>query len=123
MIRELNEIIRGWVNNHRHMCSKETFKKIDKVVFESLWKWAKRRHNSKIRCKDWLKERYWQREGQRDWIFRTAEKKLEFASDTKIVRHRLIKFEANPYLQEWKEYYTDRKLKQKYDKLRAELVD
>jgi RNA-directed DNA polymerase len=119
LIKILNPIITGWCNYHKGMCSKESFKKIDKTVFESLWKWARKRHNNK--SKEWIKEKYWYREKQRDWIFGTPELRLKFASDVKIIRHRLIKFEANPYLPEWKDYYTDRELKQKYDKLKAEL--
>ena len=121
LIRILNPIITGWCNYHRGMCSKEAFKEIDKTVFESLWKWARRRHNSDNKSKEWIKSKYWYREKQRDWIFGTPNLRLKFASDVKIVRHRLIKFEANPYLPEWQEYYIDRELKQSYDKLKAEL--
>ena len=117
----LNPIITGWSNYHSGMCSKEAFKEIDKTVFESLWKWARKRHNSNNKSKDWIKEKYWYREKQRDWIFGKPDRRLKFASDKKIVRHRLIKFEANPYLPEWEKYYFDRELKQKNDKLKAEL--
>lgn len=119
LIKILNPIITGWCNYHRGMCSKEAFKKIDKTIFESLWKWARKRHKSK--SMEWLKAKYWYREKQRDWIFGTTDLRLKFASDTKIIRHRLIKFEANPYLPEYETYYIDRELKQRYDKLQAEL--
>jgi len=60
----LNPIIIGWCNYHRSMCSKEAFKEIDKVVFEDLWKWARRRHKNK--SYKWIKEKYWFRKDQRD---------------------------------------------------------
>ncbi len=120
LIDKLDSMIRGWCNQNSCMCSKEAFKRIDKVVFESLWKWAYRRHNSD-KSKGWIKSRYWYRKDQRDWIFGTPKHSLRFASSIKIVRHRLVKLEANPYLPEWKEYYTDRQLMKTIDKLKAEL--
>ena len=114
VITQLNPIITGWCNYHKGMCSKEAFKEIDNVVFQSLWKWARRRH--KYKSLKWIKEKYWFRENQRDWIFGTPELRLKFASKIKIKRHRLIQIEANPYLPEWKEYYTDRESQKQYDK-------
>ena len=114
VITQLNPIITGWCNYHKGMCSKEAFKEIDNVVFQSLWKWARRRHKNK--SLKWVKEKYWFRENQRDWIFGTPELRLKFASKIKIERHRLIQIEANPYLPEWKEYYTDRESQKQYDK-------
>ena len=74
-----------------------------------MWNWVKRRHLNKP--KKWLKENYWQSNETREWIFSDGEVRLKLASDTKIVRHRLIKFDANPYLSEYDKYYFKRKLK------------
>ena len=108
LIKQLNPVIRGWCNYHRTSCAKKAFQTIDKYVFYSLWKWAKHRHSMK--SKHWRKERYFHQEGTRDWIFKTAKVKLVFASDTKIRRHVLIKFEANPYLKEYDAYYRKRRV-------------
>lgn len=56
------------------------------------------------------KDRYFVREGSRDWIFRTEKVKLIFASDIKIKRHVLIKFEAHPYLRDYDEYYSKQRV-------------
>lgn len=108
LIKKLNSIIRGWCNYHRTTCAKKAFQTIDMFVFKCLWNWAKRRHANKTN--QWRKERYFANEGSRDWIFRTDKEKLIFASDTKIKRHVLIKFEANPYLREYDEYYSKRRV-------------
>jgi len=42
---------------------------------------------------------------------KTEDKRLILASDTKITRHRLIKFAANPYLKEYEDYYRNRRFK------------
>jgi RNA-directed DNA polymerase len=72
---------------------------------------AKRRHPNKT--KQWIKDRYWISIENRDWIFSNGDVKLIFTSDTKILRHRLIKFAANPYLKEYDKYYLSRKLRLK----------
>lgn len=107
LIKKLNEVIRRWCNYHNHICAKETFQKLDRYIFYKLWNWAKRRHSNKSRS--WIKDRYFKMKETRDWIFKCGNKELAFASSTRIKRHKLIKFEANPYLQEYKEYYEKRK--------------
>ncbi|MFO7820157.1 MAG: group II intron reverse transcriptase/maturase [Halanaerobacter sp.] len=111
LINILNPKIRGWCNYHRSACSKKSYQSLDRDIFHTLWNWAKRRHPNK--AKKWLKKEYWQSDEERDWIFSDGDVRLIFASDTKIERHRLIKFDANPYLQEYDEYYFKRKLKLK----------
>ncbi|WP_027340697.1 group II intron reverse transcriptase/maturase [Halonatronum saccharophilum] len=109
LIGILNSKIRGWCNYHSSACSKKSYQSLDSDVFKALWNWARRRHPNK--SKKWIKEEYWQSNETRDWIFSDGDVKLRFASDTKIVRHRLIKFDANPYLPEYDKYYLGRKLK------------
>lgn len=43
LIKKLNSVITGWANYHQPVCSKQTFGSIDHVIYEMLWKWAKRR--------------------------------------------------------------------------------
>ena len=44
LIEKLNQQIRGWTNYHRSVCASEAFTHIDYVLYELLWRWAKRRH-------------------------------------------------------------------------------
>lgn len=103
LIKNLNPIITGWTNYHSNICAKKTFAQIDNYIFLKLWKWAKRRHSNKSR--KWIKNRYWQRTLFRDWIFSDGNIQLKQASHTKIIRHRIIKFDANPYLPQYQRYY------------------
>ena len=107
LIIRLNQIIRGWCNYHKHVCAKKTYQTLNKNIFRYLWGWAKRRHPMK--SKGWRKNKYFTQSKTRDWIFKSEDKILLFASDFKIRRHVLIKFEANPYLKEYETYYSERK--------------
>ena len=49
LICQLNPLIRGWAQYHRHVVSKETFAAVDAAIFKLLWRWAKRRHPQKER--------------------------------------------------------------------------
>lgn len=115
VIATLNPLIRGWANYHRNQVAKAIFQKVDHVIWEQLWKWACRRHSNKpLR---WIKDRYFIREGRRNWVFGTkvvgedgAGKtvKLVNASDTPIRRHTKIKGEANPFDPAWERYFEER---------------
>jgi RNA-directed DNA polymerase len=121
LIRQLNPIIRGWANYHRHVVSKETFADIDRVIFQRLWRWAKRRHRTKPY--KWIKDKYFTTcKGDR-WVFYGAiENKdgsnrtvhLLKAASVPIKRHIKIKGEANPYDPFWEEYF-ERRLDVKMD--------
>jgi RNA-directed DNA polymerase len=67
LIRRLNQQIKGWTMYHRYAASKRTFKKVDDRIFWKLMRWCRRRHPNQSR--KWIKERYFQREGNRDWVF------------------------------------------------------
>jgi RNA-directed DNA polymerase len=108
LIKILNPVIRGWCNYHSSACSKESYQKLDRDIFHALWSWSKRRHPNK--AKGWIKKRYWKKNNTHDWIFASENEELIFASDTKISRHWLIKFAANPYLPKYEDYYLRRKL-------------
>lgn len=53
VIGQLNPLLRGWANYHRHVCSKQTFAALDAYVTRVLWNWATRRHLGKPRR--WIK--------------------------------------------------------------------
>lgn len=104
LIRKLNPIIRGWTNYHRYVCSKRVFTRQDHILWNQLYSWGKRRHPEK--SKQWLKNRYWRRDGKRDWTFETKSNRLISQAYIPIVRHCRIVLEMNPYLNQ--EYFTKR---------------
>lgn len=116
LIRQLNPVIRGWVNNQRFVVSAETFSKIDYQIYNCLWQWAKRRHKNKGRR--WIAAKYWHRIGTRNWTFAAEERTkkngeqsyfaLEYATDTKIIRFKKIVSNANPFDERWSGYYEER---------------
>ena len=67
LIAQLNPVIRGWANYHRHVASKKTFSSVDDALFKCLWQWAKRRHPNKSRR--WVKKKYFKSVQTRNWIF------------------------------------------------------
>jgi RNA-directed DNA polymerase len=106
----LNPLIRGWANYHRHDAAKATFKAVDRAIFASLWRWAKRRHPHK--GTRWLKEKYFRSMGTRNWVFSGVHegqvRRLLWAVDTRVTRHVKIRGAANPYDPTWEEYFARR---------------
>ncbi len=96
LIAALNTVVVGWANYHRHIVAGDTFGKLDNIVWNMLWKWAKRRHPEKGH--QWIAKRYWHTEGTRNWVFKTGINRLEQFSDTKIRRHPQVRLDANPFL-------------------------
>ena len=112
LIRLLNPILRGWANYHSHAVAKKAFARVDHLVWSMLWKWAARRHPNKGRR--WIKEKYFQSRGSRNWVFAATEKEedgirreivLLKEVDTPIQRHIKIKAEANPHDPQWDQYF------------------
>ena len=115
LIHKLNPVIQGWVNNQRFVVSSEVFSRVDYGIYQCLWQWAKRRHKKKGR--KWIAKRYWHHIGDRKWTFSALTKntdgdsyytKLEYATDTKIIRFKKIVAEANPFDENWTEYFEER---------------
>ena len=108
LIDKLNPKIRGWVNYHKSVVSKETFGAIDHEIWKSLWRWAKRRHPQKGRR--WIKEKYFGRIATRNWVFNceNGKKQLIQAGYTPIKRHVKIKEGANPFDSAWETYFENR---------------
>src|SRR5258708_12618559 len=67
LIVQLNPIIRGWANYHRHVSSKQTFVKVDNAIFRALWQWPKRIHPTK--SGRYLKQKYFHTITQRNCVF------------------------------------------------------
>lgn len=112
LIAQLNPVIRGWCNYHRHVASKDTFVKLDSYIFHCLWNWAKHRHSKK--CIPWIKNKYFKTIGNNNWVFAATNDKGNYtaiyrAGLTPIIRHVLIIGEANPYDDYWYKYFVKRK--------------
>ena len=117
LIRRLNPVIRGWVNNQRYVVSSKVFSTVDYEIYKCLWQWAKRRHKKKSR--KWIARKYWHDIDSRQWTFSVPYKnqgtegkplycKLEYATDTKIIRFKKIVAEANPFDEYWTDYFEER---------------
>lgn len=115
LIRQLNPILRGWVNYHRHVVAKETFARNDKWIWSMLWQWAVRRHPNK--GARWIKDKYFKTHGVRNWVFSAVDKRkdgvprehtLLAQSDIPIKRHIKIKALANPHDPDWQSYFESR---------------
>ena len=115
LIVQLNPVIRGWANYHRHVASKQTFAEVDHAIFQALWRWARRRHTGKPHR--WIKEKYFATSGARRWVFQgkvvgakgsDLTVSLYQAFGTPIQRHTKIKGEANPYDPVWEPYFEAR---------------
>ncbi len=103
LIAQLNPVIRGWANYHRHVVSKVTFNQVDTAIFKSLWSWATRRHPKKSRR--WVAKKYFRTHQGRPWTFvgtyahhqgSPQELALFRAGDVPMQRHVKIKGTANP---------------------------
>jgi RNA-directed DNA polymerase len=106
LIGLLNPVIRGWANYYSHVVSKRTFTKLDHKIWQMLWCWAKKRHPNKK--SDWIKQKYFKVIGKRKWIFRTDKIALVEMAKTPIKRHIKIRKDANPYDEEYREYFRKR---------------
>ena len=115
LIAQLNPVIRGWANYHRHVVSKVTFIKVDTAIFQTLWSWATRRHPKK--SGRWVAQKYFQTRHGRQWTFvgtcvghhgHPQELTLCRAGDMPIQRHVKIKGTANPYDPQWEVYFEER---------------
>jgi RNA-directed DNA polymerase len=111
LIRLLNPMLRGWAQYHSPVVAKEAFSRMDWLLFWRLMRWAKRRHPKKNA--DWIRKKYWQTGGNRNWVFATdvdcgdgTKETVELYSlpATAIERHRKISGEYHPYDPCFEEY-------------------
>lgn len=117
LISLLNPVIRGWVNYHKHIVSKEVFANVRHELWKITWNWSRRRHPNK-NCK-WIKKKYYTSIGNRDWVFKAPSPKgkkdgvnkgltLEDPTIIPIRRHPRINAAANPYDPLWEVYFEER---------------
>jgi len=108
LIRQLNPVIFGWGNYHKHAVAKHSFKLLDNFIFGRLWSWAKRRHSRKSAA--WIKQRYFPFVDKVQWKFccKKTSLTLKQAQTIPIRRHIKIKGKANPYDPVWFSYFEKR---------------
>ncbi len=115
LIKELNQVLRGWANYHRHVVASAAFKRIDNYVFEHLWRMLRRRHPHK--SAKWLIKHYWSATGHKAIFAVTAKTTkgttkvyhLIRVSSIGIRRHVKIRAAANPYMSEDVAYFARRR--------------
>lgn len=114
LIKKLNQTLRGWGNYHRHVVASEAFARVDKYVYDQLWRMLRRRHPMK--SQRWLVNKYWSTPG-RKWVFSTIAKlrrgvrryQVVILSSLGIRRHIKVRADANPYLPEYGAYFARRR--------------
>lgn len=74
LIQNLNRQIRGWMEAYPPEDAKKAGAHLDYLLYEWLWRWAKRRHPGK--GKQWILEKYWHPRGGRRWVFSTDAREL-----------------------------------------------
>lgn len=104
LIAQLNPILRGWANYHSPVVAKQTFSKLENLIFWRLWRWAKRRHPKK--SADWIRNKYFHHIGGRRRVFahpyinrrgERAYRELYHLPGTPIMRHKRLPVDYQPY--------------------------
>jgi len=97
LIRHLNPVIRGWCNYYRSAASSQTFHRARHLLFQSLYRWARRRHPDK--GQRWIVRKYWRLP---QWTFAPPKGTSLFEHDrTKIVRHVKVLGGKSPFDGDW----------------------
>ncbi|MCL1127403.1 group II intron maturase-specific domain-containing protein, partial [Shewanella surugensis] len=118
LIKMMNPKLRGWANYYSHCVAKRTFSYVSHQIFQTLWRWAVRRHPTK--GKRWVAHKYFlNRKGQ--WQFHGWQKIANMDSQfnlvqiagTPIKRHVKIRRSATPYNPEFADYFYKRKQNRK----------
>ncbi|MFM0051333.1 group II intron reverse transcriptase/maturase [Caballeronia grimmiae] len=111
LVQLLNPMLRGWAQYHRPVSAKQTYSRIEHLIFRKLWRWSKRRHPQKSAV--WVKQKYFHPVGARNWVFAVRTERedgswglneLYQLSGTAIKRHTRIKGEFNPFDPKWEQY-------------------
>lgn len=111
LVRKLNSLLRGWTNYYRHVCGSAVFRAISHYLFQTLMRWARRRHSNKGRR--WVVRKYFRTSGKRNWVFFGTNPEgviteLYEVSHVRIWCHIKVRGELNPYAPEWQDYIKKR---------------
>jgi len=124
LIQQLNNKLRGWANHYRHVVSKKVFAYVDHQMFLALIAWINRRHPEK--SAQWKRQRYFRREGLRQWVFFAAIRDAQGSAahldlfevaSVPIIRHIKIRAHATPYDPAFTEYFIRRAEARRVSKL------
>ena len=116
LIIQLNSVLRGWTNYHKHIVSKEIFTEIDFLLWKLLGKWCKRRHTNK--SWKWITAKYFSLSEENCsfsavQIIKNGKKvkiyKIFRAGKVPIIRHIKIKSSENPFVKENEKYFAKRR--------------
>jgi len=113
LIEQLNPVLRGWANYHRHSICSKAFSEIDSHVFSRIFRWARRRHPDKTG--QWIGDRYFSHRFKQRWTFEdkpTGKQLIRIARYFKFQRHIKVIAQANPFDPEWEDYFKQRNRKQ-----------
>lgn len=101
VVGKLNPVITGWSHYYRSSAASRVFDKMDRVVWEQLWAWARRRHPNKGAY--WRAERYWHPDSQAGkWTFHAkGGPVLKKHTDTTIQRHVKVQGNKSPFDGDW----------------------
>lgn len=112
LIQRLNPVLKGWAQYHKGTVAKQTFSKVDHLIYWRLTRWGLRRHPRKPG--KWVYAHYWKQCGSRrlfaglqDDPFGGDERiplPLYSLADMKIVRHVKVKGDYNPFHPDWVAY-------------------
>jgi RNA-directed DNA polymerase len=91
LISKLNPVIRGWCNYYSHVVSKETFSKLDCMIFRRLMKMLHRKHSGQGSRE--IVSKNFETIGNRNWAFGNLLKH----SKIPIVRHIKVKGDKSPF--------------------------
>ncbi|MGI0496892.1 group II intron reverse transcriptase [Arthrospira platensis CENA650] len=115
LISRLNPIIRGWSNYYSAVVSKETFIKLDYIIWQMLRAWTVSRCGkaSNEKLSNYFRHGTIKlsngKERHENWLFQTKDGVHLFKHNwTPIVRHTLIRPDATPYDGNWT-YWATRK--------------
>ena len=123
LIQRLTPVLIGWAQYHKGVVAKQTFSKVDHLIYWRLMRWGKRRHPRKTA--GWVYRHYWKQcgsckqfAGLQDDPFGGDERiplPLYSLADTKIVRHVKVKGAYNPFHPDWQVYGEKLRVQQKGD--------
>lgn len=112
LIQRLNPVLKGWAQYHKGVVAKQTFNKIDHLIYWRLMRWGKRRHPRKTAS--WVYRHYWKQCGSRKQFAGLRDDPsggteripapIYTLADTKIVRWVKVKGDYNPHHTDWQAY-------------------
>lgn len=125
LIGQLNPVLKGWCQYHLPVVAKQTFSKLDNLIFWRIWRWAKRRHPKK--SADWIRNKYFRSIGGQNWVFaysyktgngEQALRRLYRLSTPNIERHKRLPLGYQPYDPEQELEWEELRVRRMQHKLR-----